>query len=68
MNESTVKNDKELEKVLSEISFVHTVLDFKWRFESRPIVLSGNIDGQPLAGSQKEGWLVSSFQNCNAAS
>lgn len=31
--EPIVKTDLELVDVLSDISFVHTVLDFKWRFE-----------------------------------
>lgn len=58
MNEPTVKTDGELEKVLSEISFVHTVLDFKWKFEYKPVVIATDRDGNPLAGSQREGWLL----------
>lgn len=52
MNEPTIKTDKELEKVLSEISFVHTVLDFKWKFEYKPMVM---YDEKHLP---REGWLL----------
>lgn len=58
MNESTVNNDLELTDVLSDITFVNTVLDFKWAFEFKPMVLATGVDGKPLAGSQREGWLL----------
>lgn len=58
MNESTVNNDLELTDVLSDITFVNTVLDFKWAFEFKPMVLATGVDGKPLAGSQRDGWLL----------
>lgn len=35
--EPTVNSEGELAKVLADISFVHTVLDFKWKFEYKPV-------------------------------
>jgi hypothetical protein len=58
MNEPTVNTNLELNDILSDITFVNTVLDFKWTFEFKPMVLATASGGQPLAGSQREGWLV----------
>lgn len=52
MNEPKVNKDVELEAVLEDISFVHTVLDFKWKFEYKPVVM---YDANHIA---KDGWLL----------
>lgn len=52
MKEPTVNTKEELEKVLSEISFVNTVLDFKWKFEYKPVVM---YDENHLP---RDAWLV----------
>lgn len=49
MKEPTVKTEAELTKVLSEISFKNTVLDFKWKFEFSKMYESY---------SNRHGWLL----------
>lgn len=59
MNEPTVKTDLQLNDVLKEITFVNTVLDFKWAFEFKSIVLgSPTYEGNLMGGSQREAWLL----------
>ena len=41
MKEPAVNNKVELNKVLSDITFVHTVVDFKWRFEHKKTKIDG---------------------------
>lgn len=51
MFEPTVKTDLELNDVLREITFVNTVLDFKWAFEYKSVTIcEGPID--------KQAWLL----------
>lgn len=49
---NTIKNTEHLREVISKITFKNTVLDFKWRFDFREVVFSG--DGKTI----DEGWLV----------
>ncbi len=49
--EEVVKTTDDLLRVLSEITFKNTVLDFKWQFEFRDVTIQDSHDGQ-------SGWLV----------
>ena len=46
MTDAVINNSADLGKTLSEISFVNSVVDFKWKFESETVVdASNNIIG-----------------------
>jgi hypothetical protein len=54
MMEPTIKTDADLEAALRQITFVNSVLDFKWKFE----YLSVTVAGDPGKNFLKNGWLL----------
>lgn len=57
MNEPFIWSSAELRRVLDEITFVNTVLDFKWRFEYEPFEICCDPDEKHPDGV-RSGWLV----------
>lgn len=53
-SEPTVETTADLQAALSRVSFVNTVLDFKWRFECRAVDVLPCWDDH----GSREGWLV----------
>ena len=51
MNEPLVQTTSELEKVLGDVKFVNSVLDFKWRFDYKPFCFQNEI-------GTNTGWLI----------
>jgi hypothetical protein len=64
--EPIIETTEQLAAALQRITFVNTVLDFKWRFESTPITvrLGSHTDGPGLAPppgpneQSRNGWLL----------
>jgi hypothetical protein len=55
-DEPLIETTPELVNVLSQISFVNTVVDFKWRFEFLRVDVSFPETDVPVP--QKRGWIV----------
>jgi hypothetical protein len=49
-----ITTDEQLEAVFKDIQFVNTVLDFKWRFEFKPVRVSYEDNTTP----PRTGWFV----------
>jgi hypothetical protein len=59
MSEPTVDSKEDLDRVINKITFTNSVLDFKWKFRHRPILLPSALDqhtNRTVEG--KEGWLI----------
>jgi hypothetical protein len=52
--EPTINTTEELAAALRRVTFVNTVLDFKWQFEFAPVRCSGTDRG----ALNKDGWLL----------
>ena len=57
-DELLIESEAELVDVLSQVSFENTVLDFKWKFEIRPVVVFPATNDSYLVEGMKQGWLV----------
>src|SRR5215831_7177408 len=49
-----IRTDAELQECLSRISFHNTIVDFRWQFKFRPILLKPTGD----TPQEENGWLV----------